>query len=76
MIVCESLPCSGCFLSISDRRLTDLQEGIVSYTGRHLLEIEQQQQQEETVAPPDRVEEKSETEEEGAEELPESYQFR
>lgn len=56
--------------------MTDLQEGIVSYTGRHLLEIEQQQQQEETVAPPDRVEEKSETEEEGAEELPESYQFR
>lgn len=75
MIVCESLAHSGCFLSISDRRMTDLQEGIVSYTGRHLLEIEQQQQ-EETVAPPDRVEEKSETEEEGAEELPESYQFR
>lgn len=70
----NNLPCSGCFTSISDRRLTDLQEGIVSYTGRHLLEIEQQQQ--ETVVPPQRVEEKSETDEEGAEELPESYQFR
>lgn len=70
----KNLPCSGCFISISDRRLTDLQEGIVSYTGRHLLEIEQQQQ--EAVVPPHRVEEKSETDEEGAEELPESYQFR
>lgn len=51
----------------------------MSYAGRHLLEIEQQQQQErerESGVPPHRVEEKSETEEEGGEELPESYQFR
>lgn len=45
----------------------------MSYPRRHLLEIEEQQ---ETGAPPHRGEEKSETEEEGGEELPESYQFR
>lgn len=71
---------SCCFLlpvSISDRRLNDFQEEMVSYAGRHLLEIEQQQQQQqERGVPPHRVEEKSETEEEGGEELPESYQFR
>uniref|UniRef100_H3CBA6 BZIP domain-containing protein n=1 Tax=Tetraodon nigroviridis TaxID=99883 RepID=H3CBA6_TETNG len=60
-------------VSISDRRAADLQEGVVSYTGRHLLEMEQQQ---ETAAPPHRGEEKSETDEEGGEELPESFQFR
>lgn len=76
MIVCERLLFSVAPVSISDRRLTDLQEGMVSYTGRHLLVIEEQRQQQEPRAPPPRVEEKSEMDEEGGEELPESYQFR
>lgn len=69
-----SSPCS-----ITDRRMSDLQDGVVSYTGRRLLEIEQQQpqQQQEAVAPPpSRVEDRTETEEEGGEEAPDSYQFR
>ncbi|TKS89201.1 Cyclic AMP-dependent transcription factor ATF-6 beta [Collichthys lucidus] len=65
-------------VSITDRKLSDLQEGVVSYTGRHLLEIEQNRQQQEEAAthPPSRVEDKTETEEEGGDDAPESYQFR
>ncbi|KAE8282568.1 Cyclic AMP-dependent transcription factor ATF-6 beta [Larimichthys crocea] len=70
-------------VSITDRKLSGLQEGVVSYTGRHLLEIGQKkqqqyrQQQEETAThPPSRVEDKTETEEEGGDDAPESYQFR
>lgn len=68
--------CSPC--SITDRRMSDLQEGVVSYTGRRLLEIEQQQlqQQEAAAPPPSRVEDRTEMEEEGGEEAPDSYQFR
>lgn len=65
--------------SITDRKLSDLQEGVVSYTGRRLLEMEQQhqqQQQEAAAPPPSRVEDRTETEEEGGDEAPESYQFR
>uniref|UniRef100_A0A3Q3XGQ6 BZIP domain-containing protein n=1 Tax=Mola mola TaxID=94237 RepID=A0A3Q3XGQ6_MOLML len=62
-------------VSITDRKLSDLQEGVVSYTGRHLLEIEEQQQ--EVAAPsPSRVEDRAEMEEEGGDEAEESYQFR
>ncbi|XP_027142426.1 cyclic AMP-dependent transcription factor ATF-6 beta [Larimichthys crocea] len=70
-------------VSITDRKLSGLQEGVVSYTGRHLLEIGQKkqqqyrQQQEETAThPSSRVEDKTETEEEGGDDAPESYQFR
>ncbi|XP_041868567.1 LOW QUALITY PROTEIN: cyclic AMP-dependent transcription factor ATF-6 beta [Melanotaenia boesemani] len=71
-------------VSITDRKLpTDLQEDLMSYTGRRLLEIEQQQA---AAQPHSRVEDKTETEEDGGDErwkrgeaeryTPESYQFR
>ncbi|XP_070778127.1 cyclic AMP-dependent transcription factor ATF-6 beta [Enoplosus armatus] len=68
-------------VSITDRKLSGLQDGVVSYTGRRLLEIEQQQQQqyqqqEAAAQPPSRVEDKMETEEDGGDEAAESYQFR
>lgn len=62
--------------SITDRRMSDLQEGVVSYTGRRLLEIEQQQLQDTAAPPPSRAEDRTEAEEEGGEEAPDSYQFR
>lgn len=65
-----------CPCSITDRRMSDLQEGVVSYTGRRLLEIEQQQQEAAAAPPPSRMEDRTETEEEGGEEAPDSYQFR
>ncbi|KAM4539024.1 cyclic AMP-dependent transcription factor ATF-6 beta isoform 1-T1 [Odontesthes bonariensis] len=71
-------------VSITDRKLsTGLQEDVVSYTGRRLLEIEQQ---EAAAQPHGKVEDKTETEEDGGDERwkrgetekysPESYQFR
>lgn len=70
--------------SITDRKLaTGLHEDVVSFTGRRLLEIEQHQQ-----APPpltNKVEDKTETEEDGGDErwkraeakyAAEPYQFR
>lgn len=63
-----------CCVSIRDRKLTGLQEGMVSYTGRHLLEIEEQQ--EEMVAAAPHREDRTETEEEAGDDAPESYQFR
>ncbi|KAK2830904.1 hypothetical protein Q5P01_018835 [Channa striata] len=65
-------------VSITDRKLSaGLQEGVVSYTGRHLLEINQQQQAAAQLL--SKVEDKPETEEDGGEAdryAPESYQFR
>ncbi|XP_008297962.1 cyclic AMP-dependent transcription factor ATF-6 beta isoform X2 [Stegastes partitus] len=67
-------------VSITDRKLsTGLQDDMVSFSGRRLLEIEQQQQQQQAAAPPpSRVEDKTETEEDGGVEryTAESYQFR
>ncbi|XP_063755348.1 cyclic AMP-dependent transcription factor ATF-6 beta isoform X2 [Eleginops maclovinus] len=71
-------------VSITDRKLTGLQDGVVSYTGRRLLEFEQQQkqqqqkphQQQAAAPPPSRVEDRTELEEEAGDEAPESYQFR
>ncbi|KAK9527118.1 hypothetical protein VZT92_015778 [Zoarces viviparus] len=63
--------------SISDRKLSGLQDGVVTYTGRRLLEIEQQQQQQQQQQqPPSRVEDRTETEEDAGDEAAESYQFR
>ncbi|KAM3858308.1 cyclic AMP-dependent transcription factor ATF-6 beta [Diretmus argenteus] len=69
-------------VSITDRKLpAGLHEGVVPYTGRRLLEMEQQQ----PPPPPSRVEDRTETEEDGGEERwkggeaerdAESYQFR
>ncbi|XP_035537303.1 cyclic AMP-dependent transcription factor ATF-6 beta [Morone saxatilis] len=65
-------------VSITDRKLSGLQEGVVSYTGRRLLEFEKQryQQQEAAAQPASRVEDRTETEEEAGDEAPESDQFR
>ncbi|XP_039977068.1 cyclic AMP-dependent transcription factor ATF-6 beta isoform X2 [Xiphias gladius] len=72
-------------VSITDKKLsTGLQESVVSYTGRRLLEIEQQQQQQQqqqhvAAQPPSGLEDRTETEEDGGEAeryAPESYQFR
>ncbi|XP_056255399.1 cyclic AMP-dependent transcription factor ATF-6 beta [Seriola aureovittata] len=71
-------------VSITDKKLsTGLQDSVMSYTGRRLLEIEQQQQQQQqqpvAAQPPSRVEDKTETEEDGGEAeryAPESYHFR
>uniref|UniRef100_A0A672YRD4 Cyclic AMP-dependent transcription factor ATF-6 beta-like n=1 Tax=Sphaeramia orbicularis TaxID=375764 RepID=A0A672YRD4_9TELE len=72
-------------VSITDRKLSaGFQDDSVSYTGRHLLEIEQQAAA--AAPPPNRVEDKTETEEEGGDErwkrgeterfTTEPYQFR
>ncbi|XP_074468536.1 cyclic AMP-dependent transcription factor ATF-6 beta isoform X1 [Sebastes fasciatus] len=67
-------------VSITDRKLSGLQDGVMSYTGRRLLEIEQQQQQQQqqeaAAPPPSRMEDKTETEEDGVDDAAESYQFR
>ncbi|XP_042362645.1 LOW QUALITY PROTEIN: cyclic AMP-dependent transcription factor ATF-6 beta [Plectropomus leopardus] len=67
-------------VSITDRKLSGLQDSVVSYTGRRLLEIEQQHQQQQQRAaaapPPSRVEDKTETEEDAGDEAAESFQFR
>ncbi|XP_033950438.1 cyclic AMP-dependent transcription factor ATF-6 beta isoform X2 [Pseudochaenichthys georgianus] len=65
-------------VSITDRKLTGLQDGVVPYTGRRLLEFEQQQKahQQQAAPPPSRVEDGAELEEEAGDEAPESYQFR
>ena len=69
--------CSLLSCSITDRKLSGLQDSVVSYTGRRLLEIEQQQQQRADAAPPpSRVEDRTETEEDAGEEAAETYQFR
>lgn len=70
--------------SITDRKLaTGLQEDVVSFTGRRLLEIEQRQQ--EAAPSTNKVEDKTETEEDVGDErwkraeekyAAESYQFR
>ncbi|XP_029299390.1 cyclic AMP-dependent transcription factor ATF-6 beta [Cottoperca gobio] len=67
-------------VSITDRKLSGLQDGVVSYTGRRLLEIEQQQQQhrqqQAAAQPLSPDEDKTEMEEDGGDEVAESYQFR
>uniref|UniRef100_A0A665U4E0 BZIP domain-containing protein n=1 Tax=Echeneis naucrates TaxID=173247 RepID=A0A665U4E0_ECHNA len=63
-------------VSITDRKLSvSLQDGVTSYTGRRLLEIEQQV----AAQPPSRVEDKAEMDEDGAESeryTSDSYHFR
>ncbi|XP_063321692.1 cyclic AMP-dependent transcription factor ATF-6 beta isoform X5 [Pelmatolapia mariae] len=71
-------------VSITDRKLaTGLQEDVMSFTGRRLLEIEQRQQ--EAAPSTNKVEDKTEAEEDGGDErwkkaeekyAAESYQFR
>ncbi|XP_053717514.1 cyclic AMP-dependent transcription factor ATF-6 beta isoform X1 [Synchiropus splendidus] len=71
-------------VSITDKKLpTSLQEGSVSYTGRHLLEIgrlpgQEEQQQQVTPITANRAEEKMEAEEEGEADgfTADTYQFR
>ncbi|TDH03683.1 hypothetical protein EPR50_G00144460 [Perca flavescens] len=74
-------------VSITDRKLSGLQDGAVSYTGRRLLEFEQQQQQQQqqqqhkqqqqaASRPPSRVEDRTETEEDAGDEAAEAFQFR
>ncbi|XP_032437252.1 cyclic AMP-dependent transcription factor ATF-6 beta isoform X1 [Xiphophorus hellerii] len=74
-------------VSITDRKLSaSLQEDLVSYTGRRLLEIEQQQDRQADPQPLQKVEDKPEKPESGGDErwkggeaeryAPESYQFR
>ncbi|KAM3596369.1 uncharacterized protein V6R79_013266 [Siganus canaliculatus] len=64
-------------VSITDRKLSGLQDGVVSYTGRRLMEIEIEQQQfQEAAASPSRAEDKTETEDEVADETADSFQFR
>ncbi|XP_034748698.1 cyclic AMP-dependent transcription factor ATF-6 beta [Etheostoma cragini] len=71
-------------VSITDRKLSDLQDSVVSYTGRRLLEFEKQQQQQQqqqhkqqqAAAKPIRVEDRTETEEDAGDEAAEAFQFR
>uniref|UniRef100_A0A3P9QDB8 Activating transcription factor 6 beta n=1 Tax=Poecilia reticulata TaxID=8081 RepID=A0A3P9QDB8_POERE len=74
-------------VSITDRKLSaGLQEDLVSYTGRRLLEIEQQQERQADPQPLQKIEDKQEKPESGGDErwkggeaeryAPESYQFR
>ncbi|PWA33401.1 hypothetical protein CCH79_00014118 [Gambusia affinis] len=74
-------------VSITDRKLSaGLQEDLVSYTGRRLLEIEQQQDRQADPQPLQKVEDKPEKPESSGDErwkggeaeryAPESYQFR
>ncbi|XP_027892537.1 cyclic AMP-dependent transcription factor ATF-6 beta isoform X2 [Xiphophorus couchianus] len=74
-------------VSITDRKLSaSLQEDLVSYTGRRLLEIEQQQDRQADPQPLQKIEDKPEKPESGGDErwkggeaeryAPESYQFR
>ncbi|KAL6100260.1 atf6b [Pungitius sinensis] len=66
-------------VSISDRKLSGLQDGVVTYTGRRLLDIEQQQQRlRQEAPPPSRAEDRAETEteEDGGDEVAEAFQFR
>lgn len=63
-------------VSITDRKLSGLQDGVVSYTGRRLLEIEQHQQEASSSSPASRAEDRTEAEEDGGDEAAESYQFR
>uniref|UniRef100_A0A3B3TU14 Activating transcription factor 6 beta n=1 Tax=Poecilia latipinna TaxID=48699 RepID=A0A3B3TU14_9TELE len=74
-------------VSITDRKLSaGLQEDLVSYTGRRLLEMEQQQERQADPQPLQKVEDKPEKPESGGDErwkggeaeryAPESYQFR
>lgn len=62
-------------VSIRDRKLSGLQDSVVSYTGRRLLEMEQQPEQA-AAQPASRVEDKTETEEDAGDEAADSFQFR
>ncbi|KAF1382069.1 hypothetical protein PFLUV_G00160610 [Perca fluviatilis] len=69
-------------VSITDRKLSGLQDGVVSYTGRRLLEFEQQQQQQHkqqqqaASRSPSRAQDRTETEEDAGDEAAEAFQFR